>query len=59
MYDYYKPLRNFIRQLSVSEALQHVWFYASHLSGQGKIGQPVSFPDKPGPPVKLKDTVFL
>jgi hypothetical protein len=59
MYDLYKPFRNFTRQLSVSEALQQVCFYASHLSGDGQSSGPIRFPDWAGPPIKLKEMIYL
>jgi hypothetical protein len=59
MYDYYKPFRNFIRQFPVAEALGQIWFLASHLSGDGPSNRPVSFPDRPGLPLKLNEMIHL
>jgi hypothetical protein len=59
MYDNYKPFRNFIRQFPVGETLGQIWFLASHLSGGGQSSHLVSFPDRPGLPLKLNEMIYF
>jgi len=58
MYDLYKPFRNYMRRFPLVESLQNIWLFAGHLSGQGPHAGPLRFPDRAGPPVTLKDSVF-